>query len=95
MVGGFIWRFLEEKEKVELDLSIMTKIDGYKYYYITKDGKIYNNYYKKYMKSLPNADGYLHIQFRENNVKKDYLVHRLVAQTFIPNPDNKQQQDRQ
>lgn len=39
----------------------------------------------------PNSDGngYLCIQFKKGNNEKQFKVHRLVAQAFIPNPDNK------
>ena len=32
--------------------------------------------------------GYLRIGLYKNNNYKHYLIHRLVAETFIPNPDN-------
>lgn len=32
--------------------------------------------------------GYLQVQFSVNGKKVDRKIHRLVAQTFIPNPDN-------
>lgn len=35
--------------------------------------------------------GYQRIGLRKNNHVVKHLVHRLVAQTFIPNPDNKEQ----
>ena len=34
------------------------------------------------------TDGYLMVKLLKNGEKKNLLVHRLVAQTFIPNPDN-------
>lgn len=34
-------------------------------------------------------DGYLHVKVN----RKNYMVHRLVAATFIPNPENKPQVD--
>lgn len=37
--------------------------------------------------------GYMIIQFRINNVVQTHSVHRLVAQAFIPNPENKPQID--
>lgn len=36
-------------------------------------------------------DGYLTIMLRKENKPKRYLVHRLVALSFIPNPENKPQ----
>lgn len=35
-----------------------------------------------------NVSGYLQVVLSKNEEKKPCLVHRLVAQTFIPNPDN-------
>lgn len=32
--------------------------------------------------------GYERVNLRKNNVYKHYLVHRLVAQAFVPNPHN-------
>lgn len=31
---------------------------------------------------------YLLVKLRKNGIRKGYLVHRLVAEAFIPNPDN-------
>lgn len=37
------------------------------------------------------VDGYKKVRLSYNGVGKDVFVHRLVAKTFIPNPDNKPQ----
>lgn len=37
----------------------------------------------------PNTKGHLRVQLYIGGKKKIFLVHRLVAQAFIPNPDNK------
>ena len=34
---------------------------------------------------------YVQVHLCKNNKQKRYLVHRLVAETFIPNPENKEQ----
>lgn len=66
----------------------MTKeIKDFPNYRISSDGNILlpNGNIK-----LPSKDnkGYLHITLSKNGKKKTFLVHRIVAQHFIPNPDN-------
>ena len=34
----------------------------------------------------PTSSGYVQVNLYKNNKRKTYLVHRLVAQSFIPNP---------
>lgn len=44
----------------------------------------------EYIKPLKrDKDGYLKVWLSKNSKKKPYLVHRLVALAFIPNPENK------
>ena len=38
-------------------------------------------------------NGYWGLYLSMNNVKSHFLIHRLVASAFIPNPDNKPQVD--
>ena len=40
------------------------------------------------MKQIINHKGYLQLVLRKNNMPHHCIVHRLVAQAFIPNPDN-------
>ena len=64
-------------------------IPGYEGLYgITKDGKIYNLKYKRFLKAASDKDGYLRINLSKNGQKVSYRVHRLVALTYIPNPNN-------
>ncbi len=35
-----------------------------------------------------NDNGYTVVSLNNNNIKKLYRLHKLLAQTFIPNPDN-------
>lgn len=43
------------------------------------------------LKSSINHKGYVYVILYKNNKQKGYLVHRLVAEAFIPNPENKPQ----
>ena len=67
-------------------------IEGYPNYFVTSDGDVYNGDYKgkgivRQMKLTPAANGYLTVNFgRKSGL---LLVHRLIANAFIPNPKMK------
>jgi len=66
-------------------------IKGYeKRYSITKDGKIWSHIGKgRWLKLGKDILGYKIIGLYKNGYQRFLLVHRLLAQTFIPNPENK------
>ena len=45
----------------------------------------------KILKGHKNTAGYPRVKLYKNKTVSDKLIHRLVAQAFIPNPDNKSQ----
>lgn len=55
-------------------------------YYRNKQGIIPNR--EKILKPLNNR-GYMRVRLCECNIRNLFSVHRLVAQAFIPNPENK------
>ena len=56
-------------------------------YIITKEGEIFNKRNGKKLKPQKNGKGYLRISIGG----KLMFVHRLIAELYIPNPDNKPQ----
>ena len=42
----------------------------------------------KILKLCTDKRGYLHVVLSKNNKVKAYLVHRIIAETFLPNTDN-------
>lgn len=57
---------------------------------INKDGHYYR-YSGKILKGSLDKDGYLRFILNKNGVRIYKSCHRLVAETFIPNPENKPQ----
>ena len=69
------------------------EIQGYPNYLIYQDGSIYSKNRGRLLKQSPNSHGYKQVAlYKEGKVKKR-LVHRLVAETYIPNPESKIQVD--
>lgn len=59
-------------------------------YYITDNGEVFNSIGVK-LKPNKLINGYLRIEMRNKGLKVKVRLHRLVAQYFIPNPENKPQ----
>jgi len=66
----------------------MSQIEGYENYIIFEDGKIINTKFDREMKPCINK-GYYRIGIRKDNKRNFFTIHRLIALTFIPNPENK------
>lgn len=58
-------------------------------YAITSCGKVWSYKRKKFLKPRNTGKGYLQVDLCKNSVIKHYKVHRLVAEAYIPNPENK------
>lgn len=84
--------FLDDTSYAETKNENWVSIPGWQDYEISTAGhirRVVNNHYVV-MKPWIGPEYYV-IRLSNNNQAKDYLVHRLVAETFIPNPDNKPQ----
>ena len=72
----------------------MKDIKGYEgLYAITTEGDVYSYKYKKFLKPRVNHKGYLYVNLWKDGKVKTYSLHRLVAEAYIPNPDNLPQVD--
>lgn len=67
------------------------QIKNFPDYSIDDQGKVYSNKYLKERELKPWADSknrYLYVSLSENGIKTNYSIHRLVAENFLPNPNN-------
>ena len=75
---------------VEEKIITVSNVD----YIVSSDGKVYStnnggtSYYHKEIKQRLNMDGYPQITVGKTGNRRTYAVHRMVAEAFIPNPDN-------
>lgn len=71
--------------------EIWCPIKGYGgLYQVSDQGRVRSLKFGKelILKSARDKGGYLMVAICKNGEQKTYRIHRLVAQTFIPNPDN-------
>lgn len=62
-------------------------VEGYKMYQCDTEGVVYGKNGKP-LKPNVNQHGYKYVVFCVNGKTKTFQVHRIIALTFVPNPDN-------
>ena len=90
-------RFSKEELEYIISLKIenfkgeLKRINDFEEYFCDSEGNIYHNKfnYLYKMKLEKHKTGYLYIRFRTNKKNKRFRVHRIIAEHFIPNPENK------
>lgn len=66
----------------------MKDIIGYEgFYAATEEGQIWSYKSNKFLKGTPNKAGYITVSFIKDKKRKTYYVHRLIAETFLDNPE--------
>lgn len=63
-------------------------------YIISENGRIWSKHYKCYIGNGSKNNAYKSVNLTcKDGKKRDYLVHRVIAYYFIPNPENKPEVD--
>ena len=60
-------------------------------YQVSNFGRVKRVETDRILKGYKRTDGYLGLRLSKNKIVYNELIHRLVAQAFIPNPENKPQ----
>ena len=81
--------FMNSEGVINLE-EVWKSIQGYEgFYEVSSWGRIKNSRSGRVLKAGKHITGYLLVDLCKNGKHTTYRVHRLVAQTFIPNPQNK------
>ena len=86
--------FKNRKYMIEIWKTVNIKGEIYDNYQVSNLGRILILNYRrtgkaKLKKPFENKQGYLRISFWKNEKTDKIFIHQLVAQTFLPNPENK------
>lgn len=67
----------------------MKDIKGYEgLYAVDEAGRVWSHKRHKFLSPCKDKYGYLYLNLCKDGKHKHYFVHRLVAETLIPNPEN-------
>ena len=65
------------------------QIPGLDGYFISQSGAVWSEKTHKYLRPHINRYGYFVINLRKGGKQCTKYIHKLLAETFIPNPDEK------
>lgn len=81
--------YLHPKDFWDIEKWEFVVINGEKTnYMISNLGRVENINTGYVLAPIMNRDGYLFVRLSNKGKQKNYLIHRLVAIAFLPNPDN-------
>ena len=80
------WRSIPGYEGL-YEISSYGRVKSLEISYIKKNG-VMDHKPEIILRPKNNGTGYFTVCLYKNKIHKYYLIHRLVAQAFIPNPDN-------
>ena len=69
-------------------MEVFKKIDDYENYEVSNLGNVKNTKTNRILKPGKDTNGYYFIGLYKNNIRKTFLIHRLIGFAFIPNPEN-------
>ena len=65
------------------------EIQDFPNYFVTEDGHVWSAWRNQYVSEVVMDKKYHKVVLSKNNKSYNFLVHRLVAQAFVPNPNSK------
>lgn len=86
---------MDKQQTIEIEGKVFTQIPGYEKAYISEDAQVYSGLSKRllvinYEKAKKNKN-YVQVPLRNNGKSKTWYLHRLVALTFIPKHESKEE----
>lgn len=87
--GGYVWSY--NPLDIPTEVEEWRDVEGYEnLYQVSRKGRVRSSHkgYWEVLTSVVNTHGYNQYLFHKNGKKKNMRGNRLVAEAYIPNPDN-------
>ena len=78
-----------ENNLIKLNVQVFREIENYDNYAVSSFGRVKNTKTGRILKAGLDSHGYLTVNLCEDGVVKTHRIHRLVANAFLDNPDDK------
>lgn len=86
--NGYSWRYEDsDNNHTAIDLGDGKQIKQSPNYYVFADGTVYGTKRRSFLKPVKNASGYCYVTLCHPPKKRNYYIHRLVAEYFLPSPN--------
>ena len=82
--GGFIWKYENVEDAPEIFDGIGLQHPDFPGYYVKSDGRVYSTITNRYLRPKINRSGYHVVGLNNNGVRREFYVHRLVAELYLP-----------
>jgi len=69
-----------------IDTEVWKKVEGFPNYSVSSYGKVRNDNTRKLLKAYDEGNGYFRVNLYNNGKEHGCLLHRLVAEAFLPQP---------
>ncbi len=94
--GGYGWKYVNESIDISdsamwqsvKDSTIWRSIRQFREYFVSIKGDIVSTKSRRLLKQHLTHTGYLRVYVSNDKISKTVLIHRLIAEVFIPNPNN-------
>lgn len=74
-------------------MELWKEIKDFENYWVSSEGRIWSEKRNKFLKPWANTEGYLQVGLWRNGKRYWHSIHRLVAEAFIENRENKPEVD--
>ena len=78
-----------ENNLIKLNVEVFRSINGYDNYAISSFGRIKNTKTGRILKGFDDGRGYVIVQLFKDGNRRNHKIHRLVANAFLDNPNDK------